>query len=268
MEVTLGGKPLTSPGNSDYRIAMLLWGQAGCGKTTLAATAPGKKLWVLFDPDGDVSLRGRDDIQVLDLSSERHMSMVEKLKTDDPYGIEKFLKENEDVKTVVLDSATALASVATENAIFHVKSATLENPGMKGYGHRNAVVLRVITTLMRITKRLNRHFICISHEDTPEKNNEGIVTQISLALGGKMTSQVGLQISEIWWMSDTTKERRIAVRPIRQYRPMKSRMFDVSGSGDFVWQYDPMNWKGDGIETWYNKWKEGKGTKIPIPGSK
>lgn len=268
MEVVLGGKPLTTPNSLDTRLAILLWGMAGCGKTTLAATAPGKKLWILFDPDGEISLQGRDDIQVLDLSSERHVSMVEKLKSEDPYGIEKYLKDNPDIETVVLDSATALTSFATDNAVHHVKSATIENLGLKGYGHRNAIVLRVLTTFMRMTKRLNRHFIIISHEDAPRTNDDGIILLISLALGGKMTSQVGLQISEIWWMSDTGKERRIAVRPIRKYAPMKSRMFDVSGAPDFVWHYDAVNWKGDGIQDWFNKWKEGQGRKIPLPGSK
>jgi len=265
MEITLGSRTLHSPNADDLRMAILLWGNAGCGKTTLAATAPGKKLWILFDPDGSLSLNGRDDVAVLDLSGEKHSSLVPMLKSDDPYGIERMLTQHPEIETVVLDSATALAGLATENAVSSVKSATLENPGMKGYGHRNAIVLRVVTTFMRMTKRLNRHFICITHEDTPEKNDDGSIRQVLPALGGKMVNQIGLQISEIWWMFDTGKEHRIAVRPVRSHKPMKSRMFDVSGDAEFVWQFDPNSWKGDGIETWYNRWKETGGKKQPVP---
>lgn len=267
MELIVGGRAIKSAQEQDFRMAMLLWGMAGCGKTTLAATAPGKKLWILFDPSGALSLTTREDVFVLDLSAEKHIQAVEKLKADDPYGIEKALVENTDIETVVLDSTTALSNMATENAVYHVRSATLENPGLKGYGHRNAIVMRVVTQLMRITNRHKRHFICISHEDTPTTNENGEVTMISLALGAKMTNQIGMQLSEIWWMSDTGKERRIAVRPVRQRQPMKTRMFDTSSSNgaEFVWRYDALNWKGDGIETWYNAWKENGGRKINLP---
>jgi len=246
-------------------LALLLWGNAGCGKTTLAATAPGKKLWLLFDPNGLDSLRGRDDVAVLDLSSERH-GIVERFKDDNPFGLEKVLKEHPEIETIVFDSATTFAVLATENAVANVKSATIENPGLKGYGHRNAVVLRAIVSVMRLARSLNRHFICISHEDTPDKNEDGTVNFITLALGGKMVNQVGINIGEIWWMQDTGRERRLAVRPIRQRQPMKTRMFDLSsGSGEFIWKYDASTWTGEGIETWFQQWKDNEGRKIPLP---
>lgn len=265
MELQLNGRTVGGLDTINLRIALLLWGAAGCGKTTLASTAPGNKLWIQFDPDGVVSLSGRDDVLVLDLSAEHHLSLVAKLKGDDPYGIEKALRDRPDIETVVLDSATALAAIATDNAVSEVKSATYENPGLKGYGHRNAVVLRVLTVFMRLTKRLNKHLIIISHEDTADKNEDGTVNFITLALGGKMVNQVGLQINEIWWMSDTGKERRIAVRPIRQRTPMKTRMFNASSSSEFVWRYDATTWKGDGIKEWFEAWKEGSGSKLPLP---
>ena len=265
MEITLGNRTLTNLIDTNLRMAILLWGNAGCGKTTLAATAPGKKLWILFDPDGINSLHGRDDVVVLDLSGEKH-SIVERFKDDNPFGMEKMLKEHPDIETIVFDSATTFAMLATENAVSNVRSATIENPGLKGYGHRNAVVLRAITALMRVTKALNRHFICISHEDTPDKNEDGTVNFITLALGGKMVNQVGISIGEIWWMNDTGKERRIAVRPVRQRQPMKTRMFDLNtGSGEFVWRYDASKWEGVGIADWFQQWATNKGQKIALP---
>ena len=46
-------------------MSLLLWGASGTGKTTLACTAPGKKLLILFDPDGDASIAERDDVDVV-----------------------------------------------------------------------------------------------------------------------------------------------------------------------------------------------------------
>ncbi len=265
MEIQLGSRILAPPGIDDARIAMLLWGNAGCGKTTLAATAPGTKLWLLFDPDGASSLIGRPDVLVLDLSGESHF-IVEKMKDDNPFGLERILKENPQIETVVFDSATAFATLATENAVAHVKSATIENPGLKGYGHRNAVVLRAFTSVNRLTKRLGKHFICISHEDTADKNEDGSINFVTLALGGKMVNQIGASISEVWWMADTGKERRLAVRPIRSRTPMKTRLFDLmSGSGEFVWRFNATTWEGDGIGTWFQQWKANEGRKIALP---
>jgi phage nucleotide-binding protein len=263
MEIQLGNRTLTGLDSIDLRVALLLWGDAGCGKTTLASTAPGKKLWVQFDPDGVLSLRGRDDIVVLDLSGEKH-AVVEALKSDDPMGLEKVLKEHPEIKTVVIDSLTALARLAMESAVANLPKATHEQPGLQGYGYRNTVVLRIVTSFMRLTKRLNRHIILIAHEDTATMDDKGVVQYVTLALGGKQTNQIALALNEVWWMSDTGKEYRIAVRPCRTRKPMKTRMFDSSAL-EFVWKYNVAKWSGDGIESWFEAWKENGGRKLAVP---
>lgn len=264
MEITLGGRALSTPDKIDPVLSLLLWGMAGCGKTSLASTAPGVKLWIQFDPGGALSLSGRDDILILDLSADNHIQMFEKFKQTSPYSLDAFLNEHKEIETIVVDSATTLAIKATENAVHGVKSATVENPGLKGYGHRNSLVLMVIIKLFQLANKHNRHFICISHEDTPVIDENGATMFITTALGGKMTNQLGIQFHEIWHMLDTGRERRIAIRPIRQLRPMKSRMF--TGSEEFVWRNDLKDWnKGDGIKTWIEKWKENKGGKISTP---
>lgn len=264
MDIQLGNRTLTGVDTIDRRMALLLWGPAGCGKTTLASTAPGVKLWIQFDSDGVLSLAGRSDILVLDLSGEK-FSITEELNKDNPFGLEKMLTEHPEIETVVFDSATAYAILATEAAVAGTKSATIENPGMKGYGFRNARVLRAVVALMRLTKRLNRHIIIISHEDTADKDDNGVVLQITLAIGGKIAQQIGLQLSEVWWMQDAGGVRKIATRPVRMRTPMKSRMFKVEGAGEFVWKYNQEEWKGPGIDTWFKAWCDGGGRKIPIP---
>lgn len=263
-ELRIGPRDARAPDTHDARIAMLLWGDAGCGKTTLASTAPGTKLWLLFDNGGADVLSGYNDVLVLDLTGERHQ-ITERFKDDDPLGIERAIKDRPDIETVVLDSVTTFALLATENAVAHVKSATIENPGIKGYGHRGALVLRAVVSLLRLTKRLSRHIILIAHEDTPDKDENGVVLQITTTLSQKMTNNIGIQLNEVWWMSDTGKEHRIAVRPVRQRKPMKSRMWDLTGSPEFNWHYNTVTREGDGLAKWHNAWTAGGGKKLAVP---
>lgn len=42
------------PDASGSRMFVLVWGNSGCGKTSLAATGPGEKAYIQFDPQGVV----------------------------------------------------------------------------------------------------------------------------------------------------------------------------------------------------------------------
>jgi hypothetical protein len=264
VQLRIDNRDVSAPALSTARFVLLLWGLAGCGKTTLAATAPGKKLWLLFDNGGTDSIIGVPDILVLDLSGEKHQ-ITAKLNSDDPFGLEKVLNANPDIETIVFDSLTAYTALALENAVASITKATLQHPTLQGYGHRNALVLRACTALLRLTKRTGRNIIFIAHEDAPTVNDDGVVMYITVALGGKMANAIGIQLSEIWWMSDTGKEHRIAVRNCRTRQPMKSRMFNGMAAPEFVWRFDPTTWKGEGITHWIAKWKHNGGKKIPLP---
>lgn len=263
-DITLGGIPVHEAGNVERRIAMVLWGASACGKTTYACTAPGKKLLMQFDPNGSDSVAYRDDVLVMDMAGQPN-TVVEHFKRDDPFGLSKFLKDHPEVQTVVLDSITMLANIATENAVDRVKSATIENPGLKGYGHRNAITLRAVTSLLRTTARHGRHLIIIAHEGEPEKSEEGVVLYITMTLSAKMSNSLGLQLSEIWHMTDTGKDRRILVRPARNLKPMKTRLFDASSSPEMKVTYDANTDEGETIESIYQRWIEGGYKKLPIP---
>jgi hypothetical protein len=60
----------------------------------------------------------------------------------------------------------------------------------------------------------------------------------------------------------------IIVRKSRMRDPVKSRMFDVSDTSEFVWKYnvmdrdDPTNMR---IDTWYEEWKANGFKKLPLP---
>ncbi|HSW91769.1 MAG TPA: AAA family ATPase [Candidatus Saccharimonadales bacterium] len=268
MEIDLGGGyQIRSLADAQQRLSMMLWGAAGCGKTTLAASAPGKKLLINFDPDGPASLGARDDVIILDLSNQKH-TITEKFKSDDPFSLSKYLQDEElGIDTVLVDSLTSYAQYAVEQGISVTKGATVERPSPGAYGARNALTLRLVSGLLRLTGKLNKHIIFTSHEDAPTTDDNGNVLYITIMLGGKLPDQAALQISEVWFMQDTGKERRLLLRPGRTRKPMKSRMFDTRTKTEFISNYDPDNgWDSKGsINSFYQEWLDNGRNKIQVP---
>ena len=261
----LGGIPLRSPDAENARFVSLIWGDAGCGKSTLAATAPGRKLFILMDPNGDLAHTTRTDCDILDLSSAPFAQVIEKFRASDPYGLESFLRSRPDIETVVWDSVTAYAYMALQEAVSKNRNSSMEQPGVHSYSWRNASMLRAAVALMTLTGRLNRNLIFITHEGTPDRDAAGAVVSVTMALSEGIAGQVGLRFNEVWWMNDNGKDRTIAVRPCRLRKPMKTRMWDASTAPEFVWRYDARNHTGDGIAEWIGAWKKGSGRKLALP---
>ena len=271
MEIKLGNATAGSPDISNKRISLILWGRAGTFKTTLASTAPGRKLWINFDPDGPNSLVGRNevhsDVQVLDLSGE-HENIVTKFRDRVPTEISSHW---EDVDTVVVDSLTTFGDMALKHGVTVAqgttkgRGATLEEPGYGGYGNKYTWMNLLVMNLLRETKRAGKHIVFIAHEDRIEKDTQGNPLYISILLGSSLIEQVPINLSECWHVEDTGKERRIQVRNHGLFRPMKSRMFKTDKESQFLWKFDAYAWKGDGIDTWYKAWEANGGKKIELP---
>lgn len=263
-KITLGGVEIQTGVDQSTRLSMLVWGPAGCGKTTLASTAPGKKLWLNFDPDGPKSLLGFENIMIMDMSGMNPNTLMDKFRTDEKLGLGKFIVEH-GIDTVVVDSLTSYSQYALESYIGKEGKSTIEKPGISSYGARNSLTLRMVQAVLRETLRNNTHIIFISHEADPEKDEAGNVLYITMQLGGQLPSQVPLQLSEVWFMQDTGKSRRITIRPARNRKPMKSRMFLSTTDIEFDWKYDAE--KPDAkyeLATWYETWRT-SGKKIPVP---
>ena len=258
-----GNIPITAPTIENMNLNMLIWGDSGSGKTTLAATAPGTKLFVMLDPGGELSLADRSDVALLNLSTEPPSKMMAQFNTADPYGLGKLLVARPDFETVVVDSMTTLAYAALQNAVV-INKSSIERPGMHGYTYRNASVLRSTVALMRLCSEHKRNLILITHEGNADRNDEGSVLSVTMALSEGTANQVGLRFNEVWWVSDTGTERRIAVRPCRLRKPMKTRLFR-SDKPEFVWHYDPDTLVGEGIADWIHQWQERGGKKLPLP---
>lgn len=255
-DIKIGGIDIKKAGTKEQRMSLLLWGASGTGKTTLACTAPGRKLLVLFDPDGDASIAEREDVDVVDMSSAKN-SIVEQFKQESVMGIGKVIDQYD---TIIIDSLTNAQHMSVMHAVTVVKGASIERPSLQGYGHRNALITQLVKNLLRLTAAHNKHVIFIAHEAQPQTNDEGVVTAITVALGGQLQTAAPVDFSEVWCLQDTGKSRRILIRPARSYKPCKTRMFETTGAPEFTWSYAP-----DNIEQWYNAWRDSGYKKQPLP---
>lgn len=242
---------------------MLLWGSAGCGKTHFANTAPGKRLWINFDPDGTASLPPSDDTLLLDYANEPDR-VVEEVKSINPFDLDGAFKAHPEIETVVVDSVTAFSSRSVAYSVGRAPGAAFENPGIAGYGFRNRFTLALAKSVLLATGKHNKHVIFICHEDVPSKNKDGDVINITILLGGSLVEEVPLQISEVWHMKDFGDERRITVRNAGLMKPMKTRMFDTNTGIGFA-ASNKVNPSKVQLSTIFNEWRDKGYQKISLP---
>lgn len=254
------------------RMTLLIWGDAGCGKTTLAATMPGKKLFLNFDPDGTTSIASFDDVNLADLSTEA--ANTEQYIARDPWNISTILK-GEDYEetgklaydTLVVDSMTNATEMVLNSAIGGTNNSTQRKPAMASYQWRNRYTLSLVKTLLAVTKKLGVHCVLICHEAPPQTNSDNAVIGYGILLGGALAKQAPLDVSEVWAVTDPGKgqNRKIAIRPCRMRAPMKTRMFATSGEPEFEWAFDPEDQSGMTIAGWWEAYQAGGFAKLPLP---
>jgi hypothetical protein len=273
--VKLGSTEIQSSVSRLEVLTMLLWGKPGVGKTVLAATAPGKKLWLQFDPSGTASLTRSEDILVADFSGFKPAQLASfKQGGIIEADLAKTIRENE-INTVVCDSLTSFGQMALSYAVVSGKGnrgdfkASLEQPGQTGYGVRSAMVIDFVTMVMRVCADAKVHCIFTAH-DQENMDKEGKITEITLSLGGQGKSVLPAKISEIWHIEDTGRARIIYVRAHGIKTPMRTRMFLAGDKTFFVCKYDQTksaNGDNNGIAQWYEAWKENGFNKTALPNT-
>lgn len=284
-EIKLGPIVAKRGDQSPARAAILLWGPAGAGKTTFAATAPGRKLVLAFGDNEATPIAKRSDVMIADMSVLGFDELFNHAKNDNPFGLDQVLHDNEDITTVVVDSATAIAYRALQKAVGDGIgrgkgfSPSMEAPGIAAYGGRNAIVLETLTGFLRVTAKHNVNIVITAHEDDPTMRMDTVggrptevVDFITIQLGGKLVNNMTWRLSEIWNLRESNNKRLLTVRSYGQRKPMKTRMFAVNGKTpqiDLV--YDPMKPDDDKkqmtIAAWHEGWLDNGRRGLPIPAT-
>lgn len=275
--LNLGGLPISSPTKVIKSMSILLWGGAGCGKSTFAATAPGDILWIQFDKTGaqgvadTVINAGKEaKIYVVDFSGQSD-NVVEKFKRENPVEIENTLRDNPNIRTVVFDSVTSFAEKALAFGVVKARAtpkgakSTIEDPGYSGYGNKRTYVEYAIRNVATSCAKYDVNIIIIAHEGPPDRNTQGEVVERTLLLGSSLNITVPKDIGEIWYLADTGKERRLYIRSSGPIRPMRSRIFKSEATQAFKLKFDAETWKGEGIADWFDAWKKNDFNKIDPP---
>src|SRR4029078_11220812 len=83
--------PAKTGPDENVRMVMLLWGQAGVGKTTWAATAPGNKLWLSFGDNEHVPVSSRKDVWRVELFGLSPDEIFKHGVGSNPFGIKQII---------------------------------------------------------------------------------------------------------------------------------------------------------------------------------
>ena len=221
-----------------------------------------------FDPDGPSSVANREDVDVLDYSSNTH-AITETFKSEnEPLGLTKAVLQRYD--SFIIDSITNASDKSLDAGIASslVKGSQVERPAPGSYQFRNRLTLKLVKNVLRLTGQYAKHCVFIGHEDSPTTSDEGTVLFISVALGGTLPNSVPIDFSEVWGVYEVGgKGRHIAIRPCRSRKPMKTRMFQTSKEPEFPYTYNADTNEGDGISEWWKMWNYNNKNKIPLPGS-
>lgn len=258
----LGGNVTITPvGELPNNMAIMIWGPGGVGKTTLACTAPGQKLLLNFDPRGPASVAYRDDVAVGDYST-HGSSIVEEFKRSDPFNLSSVIGSFD---SLIVDSLTTIGDLTVARGIELTKGATIERPSPGAYGARNALILQLVTNVLKLAEKHSKHVIFIAHEGSPERNDENQIVSIPMYLGGQLPTQTSVRFSEVWAMYELGSGKTIAIRACRSRGPIKTRMFQTTSTPEFAWKYNPETDEGMKIADWHEAWLKGGKKKLALP---
>lgn len=129
---------VTKPGESEH-LKLVLFGPPKTGKTTAAVSGSGRKLLILTEPQGDLPLVGRDDVDVVRPSTGNDISEI--ITALHAGAVSEYDR-------VVLDSATFAIEVVGSKAINKAIEAGRDTRNV--YGAVGAAVSQYIHDLMAL----------------------------------------------------------------------------------------------------------------------
>jgi hypothetical protein len=272
------GLSFTDRADKPTRFTGIIWGKVGAGKTPLAITAPDPILYILFDHDGDKSVRHVSHrYKLLDLTGQSN-AIVDEMITTKTVFFNDLCKQLATgyFKSIVFDSLTAFLERALTRGVDIVAPTvtrgvkpTYIQPQLSGYGARGAIMRMCAATLHEAASKYNVSLVFTAHEANVYERNEKGESELvgyTLMLPGEAAVQVPKNLSEILLLRDWQGERRIYCRDWGKYSPMRSRMFAVPNETPyFIWKFNADKWEGSGIEDWLKLSNAANGHKIPMP---
>ena len=181
-------------------ITMLVYGQPGVGKTTLAVSAPDA---VLFDYDGGVQrINGA------------HQTLTVQIRSweDTAEALDEIVTTYPDVKTIVIDTVGKMLDFMSEyivrnNSRMKKSDGTLS---LQGYGLRKSMFIDFI----KKTAVLGKNIIFVAHEKE-EKRGDDTVKRPDI--GGSSANDLVKELDLVGYMQMLGKDRTIAFNPTEAY---------------------------------------------------
>lgn len=181
-------------------ITMLVYGQPGVGKTTLAVSAPDA---VLFDYD--------DGVQRINGA---HQTLTVQIRSweDTSEALDEIVASYPDVKTIVIDTVGKMLDFMSEyivrnNSRMKKSDGTLS---LQGYGLRKSMFIDFI----KKTAVLGKNIIFVAHEKE-EKRGDDTVKRPDI--GGSSANDLVKELDLVGYMQMLGKDRTIAFNPTEAY---------------------------------------------------
>lgn len=196
---------------------ILLWGEPGVGKTVLASTFPGL---AIADADNNLHVLKsswyRENYETPDLIGfetirEETDSRGQVKKATALNKLIDFINaadEHPDVKTIVIDSLTAVQTFAMNLGIeinsamgrsktkFHKKKHKILIPTQADYGAE----ISAFSQLMDNLAALDKSIICIAHEREELTDSGAVSSRTPMLIGSAVRSSVGRWFQEVWYL--------------------------------------------------------------------
>jgi hypothetical protein len=181
-------------------IKMLVYGQPGIGKTTVALSAPQP---VLFDFDGGVS-RINKAHQCPTLQVENWEQVLDALTEIEQGGV--------DCKTIAFDTAGKMLDYMSDYIMRQDPKMKMRDGSLalKGYGQRKVM----FNNLLKRVSLMGKHIVCVAHE---KEDKDGETRIVRPDMSGSSLGDLLKELDLVGYMQAYGKDRTICWTPMERF---------------------------------------------------